>query len=55
MRRGTVRRRRPLQKQVTPDEGNEGGDEGEGKLLMLTLAPNPEYIVKGYDLKELAK
>ncbi|KAK4298653.1 hypothetical protein Pmani_029009 [Petrolisthes manimaculis] len=24
-------------------------------ILMLTVAPKPEYIVKGYDLKELAK
>lgn len=50
-----MRRRRPLQKQVTPsDKTNEGGDD-DRKLLMLSLAPKPEYIVKGYDLKELAK
>lgn len=24
-------------------------------ILMLTVAPKPEYIVKGYELKELAK
>ncbi|KAK8383869.1 hypothetical protein O3P69_015961 [Scylla paramamosain] len=52
-RRGVVRKR--LLKQVTHGGTDEEEEEDEGKLLILAVAPNPEYIVKGYDLKELAK